>query len=89
MAIKAYRSGETSRSWSDDPYNEALSNNGNELCIDLKMPSKGGGVTEVQVRISYEGFIAIVAEMAKMKNWGLTEAFGLELVLGSDRVRYD
>ena len=63
MTIKAYRSGETATYWSADPYYEKLTHQDNQITFEFSMPSKGGGGTEVQVRITSESFEAVAKAM--------------------------
>ena len=60
MTIKAYRSGETAPHWTDDCYKETLTHGTDKILFTLSMPSKGGGVTEVQLRVTSESFEALV-----------------------------
>jgi hypothetical protein len=53
MSIKAFRSGETSPTWSDY---EKIVTRYSRLDFEFSMPSKGGGVTEVSLRISPDNF---------------------------------
>ena len=63
MTIKAYRAGETVSHWSNDPYCEKLSQITDQILFDFSMPSKGGGVTEVQLRVTGESFDAVAKAM--------------------------
>ena len=60
MTITAYRSGETAPHWTDDCYKETLTHGTDQILFTLSMPSKGGGVTEVQLRVTSESFEALV-----------------------------
>jgi hypothetical protein len=65
MSIKARRAGQTSRYWSSDAYGETLTTATDEILFKLKMPSKGRGVTEVQLQVSKDSFESVAKAMVK------------------------
>jgi hypothetical protein len=92
MTIKAYRAGETARHWTKDVYDEKLTSAANRVIFRLKMPSKGGGVTEVQLEVSDESFESISKAMveanveAAARAFVRTESFGF---IASAMMEYD
>ena len=64
MSIKAIRSGETCRVWSYDLYGEKISLDEETLVFEFSMPSKGGGVTVMNLRIRPDSFEEIAKELA-------------------------
>jgi hypothetical protein len=82
MSIKAYRAGLTATDWSSDPYDERLIAPQQSNCFKfhLKMPSKGGGVTEVELRISSESFTSVAEAMMAVNEDAAIRAFGAALV---------
>ena len=79
MSIKAFRGGETSRRWSDDPTSEKIITGPNGLNFEFSMPSKGGGVTKVSLHISLESFEAVVAAMLQADEDAAIHALGSAL----------
>ena len=63
MTIKAFRKGEKSSRWSNDPDREQLTHTNNQVLLNFSMPSKGGGFTEVQLQVTSESFEALVQSM--------------------------
>ena len=83
MTIKAYRSGATAPSWDDSsaPFNEKLTPYpGRDLiAFDLDMPSKGGGITEVQLTVTSESFEDVAKAMITTNPHYATQAGGCSL----------
>ncbi len=79
MAIKAWRSGETARTWSDDPYNESYNNRNGTLNFSFSMPSKGGGTTEAEYRVGPDNFEEITRAMMTLDEDAAIRAFGAAL----------
>jgi hypothetical protein len=75
MTIKARRAGQTSRYWSGDVYDETLTSATDEISFKLKMPSKGGGITEVQLQVSKESFESVARAMVKANDGVAALAF--------------
>jgi hypothetical protein len=63
MTITAVRSGKTAPYWTKDCYNEKLTNVADQILFAVSMPSKGGGVTEVQLQVTSESFAAVAESM--------------------------
>ena len=76
MSIKAHRSGETSPHWSHDPYGEKIVTRFDRLDFEFSMPSKGGGVTEVSLRIAPESFAEVARAMLTADEDAAIRAFG-------------
>ena len=79
MTIKAFRAGETARTWSDDPNDETLSCEIDYISVRFSMPSKGGGVTEVDVRITPDSFGDFAKAMVTVESAAAIRAFGAAL----------
>jgi len=79
MSIKAVRSGETSRTWSYDPYSEKIVTRHNRLDFEFSMPSKGGGVTEVSLQVSPDSFEDVAKAMLTADEDAAIRAFGTAL----------
>jgi hypothetical protein len=75
MPIKAYRCGESNNNWSDDPYHEKLSNDSVNVCLDFKLPSKGGGVTKVGILIQPDSFVELATTMTEVNTSAACQAF--------------
>jgi hypothetical protein len=75
MTIKARRSGETARHWTEDCYKEMLMYGTDKIFFTLSMPSKGGGVTEVQLLVTTESFGAIARSMLNANYNAAARAF--------------
>jgi hypothetical protein len=80
MTIKAFRSGETSPKWSFDPYDEKLTHKDDQILFTFSMPSKGGGVTEVQLEVTSESFDAVAKAMIAADMDAAIRAFGAALL---------
>jgi hypothetical protein len=63
MTIKAYRRGETVSPWTGC-YKEKLTPTTDHILFNFSMPSKGGGVTEVQLQVTSESFAAVAQSMS-------------------------
>ncbi len=92
MTIKAYRSGETAAYWSADPYEETLNagrpplrNVEGIIFFKFKMPSKGGGVTDVLLEVSSESFETVAKTMMEANEDVAIRAFGAALLNKSQR----
>jgi hypothetical protein len=79
MSFKAFRSGETSPKWSDDPYDEKIVTRHKRLDFEFSMPSKGGGVTEVSLRVSPDSFEDVAKAMLTAGEDEAIRAFGAAL----------
>jgi hypothetical protein len=75
MTIKAYRSGETARHWTNDCHKEKLTHGTDKVVFTLSMPSKGGGVTEVQLQVTSESFESLAQSMRDANENAATRAF--------------
>jgi hypothetical protein len=85
MAIKAFRSGETARHWSDDPFNEELIPEIDGISFRFKMPSKGGGVTDVKLSVTSENFDATAKAMIAGSRDAAIRAFCAALLASRSR----
>jgi hypothetical protein len=63
VTIKAFRRGETAHRWTDDCRNEKLTHEADQIFFTLSMPSKGGGFTEVYLRVTSESFEDVAKAM--------------------------
>jgi hypothetical protein len=79
MSVKAFRSGETSPNWSEDPYGEKVVTRHKRLDFEFSMPSKGGGVTEVSLRVSPDSFEDVAKAMLTASEDEAISAFGAAL----------
>ena len=75
MTIKAYRSGESRINWSKDPYDEVLRSGKGKIRFYFRMPSKGGGVTFVQLQVSSESFEHVAKAMVESNDDAAILAF--------------
>lgn len=75
MTIKAYRSGKTARHWTCDCRDEKLTHGTDKILFDLSMPSKGGGVTDVQLQVTSESFERLAELMAQGNADAASRAF--------------
>ena len=75
MTIKAVRSGITARYWTKDCYNEKLTNVADQILFTVSMPSKGGGVTQVQLQVTSESFEALAQSMVDANLGAAVRAF--------------
>jgi hypothetical protein len=76
MTIEAVRCGLTGRVWSHDPSNERLTHKDRQILFSFRMPSKGGGVTFVELRITSDSFEAIAKGMIAADRGAAIRAFG-------------
>lgn len=68
LRAKVYRSGETVPKWNYETESVSIDRYGketSEVDIRFKLASKGGGVTDVSLRIGYIGFDTLLNEMWK------------------------
>ena len=75
MSIKAIRGGETCRVWSYDPCGEKISLDEESLVFEFSIPSKGGGVTVVNLRIRPDSFEEIAKAMLAADDDAAIRAF--------------
>jgi hypothetical protein len=80
MTINAFRSGETARYWSSDPYDRKLVQEADGIAFYLKMPSKGGGVTDVKLSVTSESFDTVAKAMIAVDRDVAIRAFGAALL---------
>jgi hypothetical protein len=82
MTINAVRAGDAARYWSSDPYDEELSQGEDQIAFSCKMPSKGGGTTEVKISVTSDSFEEVAKAMfgtnedAAVLAFVSTESFG-------------
>lgn len=84
MSIDVRRGGETANTWSNDPYSIRINvkqgfNECEAVVLDFKMPSKGGGVTEVRVDIEPDIFEKLAKLMMEADDAAAITAFGKAL----------
>jgi hypothetical protein len=69
LRAEIYRSGETVSTWNHETDSVSIDQSGKgkpEVDIRFKLASKGGGVTDVSLRIEQIGFDTLLNEMWKM-----------------------
>ncbi|KPH80509.1 hypothetical protein AE618_12025 [Bosea vaviloviae] len=81
------RAGETAKAWSSDPYGRKLDFHGpigekpGYVLMTFKMPSKGGGVTDVRVELSGDAIEQLAEMMIRADRENAIKAFGRALQL--------
>lgn len=66
LSAKVFRSGETVSKWNFETEEVSITKTPeNEIQMTFKIASKGGGVTDVALRVSQLGFDALLNEMWK------------------------
>lgn len=86
MPIKVQRGGKTSPTWSNDPYDIRLGyfpsdpdDRPGQVYLMFRMPSKGGGTTDVRVEFPLDTFEDLASQMMRANRDAAILAFGKAL----------
>jgi hypothetical protein len=83
MAIEVLRGGETASRWSGNGWGARLGTvKSGKVSVRFKMASKGGGTSDVLVKIDHENFEELAKAMMRANSKGAIKAFGVALQEG-------